>query len=542
MALAWTLTGGALRFEATSAYENRISLSSSQNNITVDIQTPLTIDENAVTGNVESVFSTGNSSGQSLTLAGGLSRAPGAQRSHRFLIMPNTASSGTANLITLAGVIGNGGSATGSVAVELGCRAPTSSNGRLESRVAHTYTGDTRIGAGVIVAYVDAPVSSTGAFGNASSVLSLGYDQVAATASVALLTNGPITIARPINFSNGAGPNSTFAVTLGGESAHASLFTGAIDLDGTLARTTKVSLTAASGGVVTFSGVLSHGTAGSAVPIEKVGPGTVILSAANTYTGGTTVSAGNLLANNTTGSATGTGTITVANGAALGGTGAVSGAVTLQAGGGLAFQLSTLPGSHDKLDLASSLTFAGASTVTVTSSNSSPTPGTYTLLTAAGGITGALPTLILPSNWTGSLAISGNDLRLTVTATSALESWRQAHFASWQNSGNASNDADPDRDGLTNLLEYALGGNPASSANSPAPVVGTVRSGGTFLTLTFNRGRADVTYLVEGSSDFSTWSTVALNPGSVGQSVTVTDAVNVASGERRLLRLRVTSP
>ena len=66
--------------------------------------------------------------------------------------------------------------------------------------------------------------------------------------------------------------------------------------------------------------------------MTKAGPGTLILSGDNLYTGATTVAAGTLLAENTTGSATGPGTVTVRAGATLGGTGTVAGRVTANSG------------------------------------------------------------------------------------------------------------------------------------------------------------------------------------------------------------------
>ena len=80
-----------------------------------------------------------------------------------------------------------------------------------------------------------------------------------------------------------------------------------------------------------FSGSIQDGGNGSGGSLSKVGTGTLTLSGASTYTGGTTVSAGALLADNTSGSATGTGSASVAGGT-LGGGGTISGAVTVGTG------------------------------------------------------------------------------------------------------------------------------------------------------------------------------------------------------------------
>ncbi len=58
--------------------------------------------------------------------------------------------------------------------------------------------------------------------------------------------------------------------------------------------------------------------------ISKLGTGTLILTAANTYGVTTAVTAGTLLANNTTGSATSTGALSVSSGATLGGSGTIA--------------------------------------------------------------------------------------------------------------------------------------------------------------------------------------------------------------------------
>ena len=88
--------------------------------------------------------------------------------------------------------------------------------------------------------------------------------------------------------------------------------------------------------------------------LSKSGAGTMRLNAANSYSGGTTVSAGRLLVNNVAGSGTGSGSVTVGGGV-LGGTGTIAGAVTILAAGTIA------PGtSIGALTISNSLNLLGA--------------------------------------------------------------------------------------------------------------------------------------------------------------------------------------
>ena len=88
-----------------------------------------------------------------------------------------------------------------------------------------------------------------------------------------------------------------------------------------------------SSGTLRIGGTVAIGHLGS---LTKVGSGTLVLEASNSYQGGTRVDAGQLRVANATGSATGLGDVFIASGATLEGTGIVSGHVNVANGGAVA--------------------------------------------------------------------------------------------------------------------------------------------------------------------------------------------------------------
>ena len=128
--------------------------------------------------------------------------------------------------------------------------------------------------------------------------------------------------------------------------------------------------------------------------------------------------------------------------------------------------------------------------------------------------------------------------------------------------GNAGWLFDYDGDGITNLMEYALQLDPTKASLSGLPAVVIKNYNGTnYLSITFTRWSpaTDITYIVEGSSDLSAWSqlasSVAGSPASgagfvretgsapsVAVEVRDTVALTSVSGQKRFLRLRVSSP
>jgi autotransporter-associated beta strand protein len=156
------------------------------------------------------------------------------------------------------------------------------------------------------------------------------------------------------------------------------------------------------GGVNTnsvFDGTIVDGGLGTALIFN--GPGSLTLTASNTYSANTIVNGGTLIVNNATGSGTGLGDLQIASGAGLAGSGSISGLVsiadgatlapgnspgTLSIGDGLVlgdgstmnFELGTV---SDSVNVTGDLTFGGTLNITNLSGFGA---GAYTLFTYGG--------------------------------------------------------------------------------------------------------------------------------------------------------------
>ncbi len=100
--------------------------------------------------------------------------------------------------------------------------------------------------------------------------------------------------------------------------------------------------------------------------------------------------------------------------------------------------------------------------------------------------------------------------------------WRLAHFGAWRNTGDAADLADPDRDGVVNLIERALGLDPLAPSAAGLPALAYDPVSQTFsLVFTQSPAASDLVCTVESSADLAAWS----------------DAP--PAGNRQFLRLRV---
>ena len=146
-----------------------------------------------------------------------------------------------------------------------------------------------------------------------------------------------------------------------------------------------------------------------------------------------------------------------------------------------------------------------------------------------------------------------------------LQTWRQQFFGTYGTDGSASDTADPNGNGIVNLLEYALGGDPVAHSTDPGILPKAALNTNGALQISFNRyiDRNGITLTVQGADSLTgPWIDLAGSTGDTAftaliPGVTVTEtgtgptrAVKIddlyqapdPSRARRFLRLHVTNP
>lgn len=458
-------------------------------------------------------------------------------------------------LAASANVSGNGGAG-------FEFRAPISGNSGITKAgtsvmtlaAANTFTGGVSIQAGALRA---AHANSLGSLGSGTTVQG-------GTALAALELSGDITLGEPVQLvmqntvghtqlRNVSGNNiltSQLSLNAGGARWDVASLAGSLTLSGPVVNIAggtdtwrTLHLTGPASGSIT--GAMTNSASGnSKLNLSVLSGSWTLAGAAKAYTGTTVVSGGTLQLNTSLMSA-----VTVQNGGTLTGSGSTGENLTIQTGATVATRLvdwNSLPAALSCAQLVAT----GASTWTVRLDAAgltgfSEAARTVPLVAAAAGLVNVNPATIViqtagfPGTGVWSVTAAGNSLAL-VYAPDLYAAWSAG--IAW-NGMDPAQTADPDLDGLSNLLEYALAGDPLRSGDGAAPMVSQVSG---ILRLTFQRV-ADPTLLYEviGANDLtlpvSAWSQVWSSTGAANISgpVTVNDAVIVPLPSARFLRLRV---
>lgn len=327
----------------------------------------------------------------------------------------------------------------------------------------------------------------------------------------------------------------------------------------------------------------------------KAGAGNLVLKGNNLYDGttstaawgmpqGTTVRAGTLTVDNfpvdETSSATGTSPVLLAAGTTLAGTGQITGAVTangfiapgsslsatgnLKVGptvlvGGLISEVDGEDGADDfgdiiyggdRLTVTGDLTITGA-TLSVTEVGQGATAASYVLVKYSGNLIGTFAgTPTLPDGYELVYDSAAKEIRMEGEPTEPTD---PVGFEGWiaetdLTGEDAEASADPDGDGLPNLIEFIVGSNPETSGTEYAP---TITRNATTGDVVFEFRRTSesaylnpvVEYSVSLSEDWVTADAASVSVEANGfgtgvDKVTVTLPASLAEGGKLFARLK----
>ena len=159
---------------------------------------------------------------------------------------------------------------------------------------------------------------------------------------------------------------------------------------------------------------------------------------------------------------------------------------------------------------------------------------------------------VIAASKTLSVALSApayGSLGAQTTATVTLneppfQAWQFANFGANANIAATAGDlADPDGDGLANVIEYAFGANPNAPSPASLPIVASEVAGGTtYVTITYTRDttRTDITYTPQVATTFPNWSDIGDVVIGTNGNLETRKASVPQSGGQKFLRVKVT--
>ncbi|MGD0768719.1 MAG: autotransporter-associated beta strand repeat-containing protein [Tepidisphaeraceae bacterium] len=397
----------------------------------------------------------------------------------------------------------NGTSAT-SATIDFGSLAGGSGTLLEGDRKNATHTTTFSIGGGTIQSTVFAGTIENGTANTATATTAL------------ILTAGTLALTGTNTFSGGT-TISGGTLQIGNNTATGNMGTGAVSNNSVLVFNRSDTALSEANAISGSGSVINNGT------------GIVTLTGVNSYSGGTTINAGLLQADNAT-NALGTTTVAVNTGGGVGGIGTIQAPVTIASGGTLQpgdagishgagagvgtltmtslslanssvlnYTFSPASNSLANITTANGLTVAGTPGIDLVTAGATATPfdtnGTYNIFQfpsayTAGSVSGLLNILDPQIGVTYTWGTSGNDITLTIAGGGSSTVWNKATGASWA-TGTDWTAGVPNSVGALATLGPVLG----SSSNV------TLDGNETVGNLVFNNGSASYT-ITQGSGGY----------------------------------------
>lgn len=272
--------------------------------------------------------------------------------------------------------------------------------------------------------------------------------------------------------------------------------------------------------------------------LTKAGNGMLTLTAANTYTGVTSIKQGDLRINVDHSSATGNVIVGDDEGdfgsAILSGNGIVGGPITLNIDGAIApgnglgvlstgFNVSGEGELTMQLDgaVADTLVLTGSGVIDISELNlnlsviSDPTQTSYILVESASAITGSAFASVsgLPAGYAVVYDNTLHQIRIEGTPPAAGYDAFADTITDVTKRGELD---DADSDGISNLIEYVLAGNPNLSDRQILPAFATTATNAVFTFKRSDDSENDTTQTFQWSTDLQNWNDVALGAATAG--------------------------
>lgn len=154
-------------------------------------------------------------------------------------------------------------------------------------------------------------------------------------------------------------------------------------------------------------------------------------------------------------------------------------------------------------------------------------------------------------NWGISPTLGGDPASVSATTSMTYQIWKKQNFTEAEilNLAISGDTVDFDGDGLSTILEYALGYDPKVKNSSLGYSSALIEvSGNDHLSMTMRRQKnaIDLDYVVQVGASLEDWAETSLQTGALidngdgTETVNLRDAVSVATGQRRFIRLKVT--